>query len=73
MRLFLDEELDIVDKEIAQVKNGSDQGLKNKYRDLLADFEEKKRVAQARRTKSKHEINLRFAVTIDAQWSRFRV
>ena len=73
MRLFLDEELDVVDREIAQVKNGSDQSLKNKHRELLADFEEKKRIAQARRARSKHEITLRFAATIDAQWSRFRV
>ena len=73
MRLVLEEEMDIVDKEIAQIKHGSNQALKHNYKEAMAEYDEKMKIATARRIAVKDEIDIRFAAMVSAEWSQFKV
>jgi hypothetical protein len=73
LRLVLDEELDALDREIAQVKNGSHETIKAKQREALAECDEKEKIAKTRLIATENEIDVRFAAMVDAEWSRFKV
>jgi hypothetical protein len=73
MRLVLDEELEAIDREIAQVKNGSYELLKDKYREASEECETKKQIAKARLIAAEHEIDIRFGANVDTEWQHFRV
>jgi hypothetical protein len=73
MRLVLDEELEILGREIAQVKNGSYEPLKMKYREALTQCEANQERARKRLVTVEHEIDTRFAAMVDAEWSQFNV
>ena len=73
MRLVLDEELEAIDREIAQVKNGSYALLKDKYREASQECETKKQIAKARLIAAEHEIDIRFGANVDTEWQQFRV
>jgi hypothetical protein len=73
MRLVLDEELEAIDREISQVKNGSYQPLKDKYREASQECETKKQIAKARLIAAEHEIDIRFGANVETEWQQFRV
>ena len=73
MRLVLDEELEAIDREIAQVKNGGYELLKDKYREASEECETKKQIAKARSIAAEHEIDIRFGANVDTEWQQFRV
>ena len=73
MRLVLDDELEDIERQIARIKNGSYDLLKDKYRDALRDSETKKQIAKARLIAAEHEIDIRFGALVDTEWQQFRV
>jgi hypothetical protein len=73
MRILLQDELDNLDREIAQVRNGTYQPLKVSWKALEANRDAKKRIANARLVAAEHEIDIRFSAQIDAQWQQFKV
>jgi hypothetical protein len=73
MRLFLADELESVDREIAQVKNGSNDELKSKYKEALVECESKQRIAKARLIAAENEIDIRFGAMVETNWSTFNV
>jgi hypothetical protein len=73
MRLFLADELESVDREIAQVKNGSNDELKSKYKEALVECESKQRIAKARLIAAENEIDIRFGAMVETDWSTFNV
>lgn len=73
MRLLRDDELEALDKQIAQVRNGSYSPLKVKYQEALDECERKKRIAKARLIASKTEIDVRFGAMVESEWSQFNV
>ena len=73
MRLVLDDEFDTLDREIAQVRNGSHPGLKVIWKGAEAERDAKRRRANARLVAAEHEIDIRFGAQIDAEWQQFKV
>ena len=73
MRLVLDDELETLDKQIAQVRNGSYEPLKVKYKKAFNECERKKQIAKARLIASETEIDIRFAAMVESEWSQFNV
>lgn len=73
MRLVLDEELEILDREIAQVRSGNYETLRAKYREALAECEAKQERARLRLVAVEHEIDNRFGAMVETQWSQFHV
>jgi len=73
MRLVLDEELEIIDREIAQVKSGSYERLRMKYKEALKECEAKQERARHRLVAAEHEIDIRFGAMIETEWSQFHV
>jgi hypothetical protein len=73
MRLVLDDELESLDREIAQVKNGSHQPLRLIYKRAEAERDAKKQRANARLVAAEHEIDIRFGAQTDAEWQQFKV
>src|ERR1700676_5344877 len=73
MRLVLDDELETVDREIAQVKNGSYEALKGKYKEALGECEEIQRRAKAKLIAAENEIDVRFGAQVEMEWSTFNV
>lgn len=73
MRLVLEMELEAVDKEIAQVKNGSNKALKIKYQEADDEYEKKQKFAEAKRTAVENEIDVRFGAMVGLEWSKFKV
>ena len=73
MRLVRDDELETLDKQIAQVRNGSYEPLREKYKEALEECERKKQIAKARLFAAETEIDVRFAAMVESEWSRFNV
>src|SRR5947207_7708252 len=73
MRLVLDDELETLGKQIAQVRNGSYEPLKVKYKEALEECERKKQFAKARLIASETEIDIRFAAMAESEWSQYNV
>ena len=73
MRLVRDDELETLDKQIAQVRNGSYEPLRAKYKEALAECERKKQIAKARLIAAETEIDVRFAAMVGSEWSQFNV
>jgi uncharacterized protein involved in exopolysaccharide biosynthesis len=73
LRLVLDDELEIVDREIAQIRNGTYEPLRKEYREALEACEAKYARAKYRRVATEHEIDTRFGAMIEAEWSQFHV
>jgi len=73
MRLVQQEELEAVDREITQVRSGTHEALKEKYKEALRESERKKSIARSRLIYAEHEIDSRFQGMVDIQWSQFKV
>lgn len=73
MRLVVDDELDVLDRQIAQVRNGSHDTLKTKYKEALAECERKRRIAQFRLVAAETEIDIRYQAMAEAEWQQFNV
>lgn len=73
MRLFVDDELENLDRHIAQVKNGSNDTLKANYKEALAECESKQRIAKSRLIAAENEIDIRFGAMIETEWSHYNV
>ena len=73
MRLVLDDELESLDREIAQVRNGNHQALKLTWKGAEVERDAKKRRANARLVAAEHEIDIRFGAQVDAEWQQFKV
>ena len=73
IRILLHDELDNLDREIAQVRNGTHKPLKLTWKTLEANRDAKKRIANAKLVAAEHEIDIRFGAQIDAEWQQFKV
>jgi hypothetical protein len=73
MRLLVDDELEAMDRQIAQVRNGSYDTLRTKYKEALAECENKRRIARSRLVAAETEIDIRFQAMVDTEWSQFKV
>jgi hypothetical protein len=73
MRLVRDDELEMLNKQIAQVRNGSYEPLREKYKEALEECERKKQIAEARLVAAETEIDVRFAAMVECEWSQFNV
>jgi len=73
MRLVQQEELEAVDRELAQIRNGNHEALKEKYKEALHQSEQKKSIARSRLIHAEHEIDTRFQAMTEIQWGQFRV
>jgi predicted ATPase with chaperone activity len=73
MRLVLDEEIEGVERDIADVKAGRYNALKVTEADATKEWEVRKRIAKARLTAAEREIDIRFAASVDAEWQKYKV
>jgi hypothetical protein len=73
MRLVVDDELDVLDRQIAQVRNGSHDTLKTKYKEALAECERKRSIARFRLVAAETEIDIRYQAMAEAEWQQFNV
>lgn len=73
MRLVVDDELDVLDRQIAQIRNGSHETLRTKYKEALAECERKRSIARSRLVAAETEIDIRFQAMAEAEWSQFNV
>ena len=73
MRLVLDEEMECLDREIAQVRNGSYEPLKIKYKEALEECDVKQQIAKARLIATENEIDIRFGAMVESEWAQFNV
>lgn len=73
MRLVLDEELESLDQEIAQVKNGTYEPLEMKFTEAFEECGAKKQIAKARLIYAENEIDIRFAAMVESEWTQFNV
>jgi hypothetical protein len=73
MRLVLDDELETVYRELSQIRSGSNDVLKTKYREALMECETKQRIAKSKLIAAENEIDIRFGAMIETEWSQFNV
>lgn len=73
MSLLRDDEVETLDKQIAQVRNGSYEPLRVKYKEALEERERKKQIAQAKLIAAEKEIDIRFSAMVESEWSQFNV
>lgn len=73
MRLLRDDEVETLDKQIAQVRKGSYEPLRVKYKEALEECERKKQIARAKLVAAETEIDVRFGAMVESEWSQFNV
>ena len=73
MRLVIDEEISSIDNEIAQIRAGHHERLRQNYANLLKESDRQKGFAKARLIAAEHEIDRRFEAMVLAEWTRFQV
>jgi hypothetical protein len=73
MRLVLDDEIDSLEREIAQVRNETYEPLKMKYKEALEECGVRKQIAKTRLITAETEIDIRFAAMVQSEWTQFNV
>ena len=73
MRLVLDDEIDSLEREIAQVRNETYEPLNMKYKEAFEECGVRKQIAKTRLIAAENEIDIRFAAMVQSEWTQFDV